>query len=114
MGVSARGGARRENCASTKQLNAMLHRLHADDRVLLVGDTRQHQAIDAGRPYQQFQEAGIAVARLDDIVRQKDPAPRLVIDTATITIAPAAAMAIGAALQEPALKGPNGGRITRS
>ena len=60
--------------ASTKQLNEFLHRLHGEDRVLLVGDTRQHEAVEAGRPYQQLQEAGMQTARLDEIVRQKDPA----------------------------------------
>ena len=44
--------------ASTKQLNEFLHRLHDDDRVLLVGDTRQHEGVEAGKPYQQLQEAG--------------------------------------------------------
>jgi len=58
---------------STKQLNEFLHRLHNDDRVLLVGDTRQHEAVEAGRPYHQLQEAGMQTARLDEIVRQKDP-----------------------------------------
>jgi ATP-dependent exoDNAse (exonuclease V) alpha subunit len=48
--------------------------LHEQDRVLLVGDTRQHEAVEAGRPYQQLQEAGVETARLDEIVRQKDPA----------------------------------------
>ena len=66
--------------ASTNQMNAFLHRLHVEDRVLLVGDTRQHQAIDAGRPYQQLQESGIAVAKLDDIVRQRDPELRQVVE----------------------------------
>jgi conjugative relaxase-like TrwC/TraI family protein len=60
--------------ASTKQMNDFLHRLHTDDRVLLVGDTRQHEAVEAGRPYQQLQEAGMQTARLDEIVRQEDPA----------------------------------------
>ncbi|HET9182939.1 MAG TPA: MobF family relaxase [Candidatus Angelobacter sp.] len=60
--------------ASTKQMNEFLHRLSADDRVLLVGDVRQHEAVEAGRPYQQLQEAGMHTARLDEIVRQKDPA----------------------------------------
>jgi conjugative relaxase-like TrwC/TraI family protein len=59
--------------ASTKQMNQFLHRLHDQDRVLLVGDTRQHEAVEAGKPYQQLQEAGIETARLDEIVRQKDP-----------------------------------------
>jgi ATP-dependent exoDNAse (exonuclease V) alpha subunit len=66
--------------ASTKQMNAFLHRLNAEDRVLLVGDVRQHQAVDAGRPYQQLQEAGIETARLEDIVRQKDPSLKAVVE----------------------------------
>ena len=60
--------------ASTRQINEFLHRLRAEDRVLLVGDTRQHEAVEAGKPYQQLQEAGMQTARLDEIVRQKDPA----------------------------------------
>src|SRR5713226_2807559 len=66
--------------ASTKQMNDFLHRLKENDRVLLVGDTRQHEAVEAGRPYHQLQEAGIATARLDEIVRQKDPALRDVVE----------------------------------
>jgi conjugative relaxase-like TrwC/TraI family protein len=60
--------------ASTKQMHQFLQRLSEDDRVLLVGDVRQHEAVEAGRPYQQLQEAGMQTARLDAIVRQKDPA----------------------------------------
>lgn len=66
--------------ASTKQMNAFLHRLHAADRVLLVGDVRQHQAVDAGRPYQQLQEAGLSTARLDEIVRQRDPSLKAAVE----------------------------------
>jgi conjugative relaxase-like TrwC/TraI family protein len=66
--------------ASTKQMNEFLHRLKDGDRVLLIGDTRQHEAVEAGRPYQQLQEAGIETARLDEIVRQKDPALREVVE----------------------------------
>jgi len=66
--------------ASTKQMNELLHRLTERDRVLLVGDTRQHQAVEAGTPYQQLQEAGIQTARLDEIVRQKDPALKEVVE----------------------------------
>ena len=58
----------------TKQINEFFHRLHTSDRVLLVGDTRQHEAVEAGRPYRQLQEAGMQTARLDEILRQKDPA----------------------------------------
>jgi ATP-dependent exoDNAse (exonuclease V) alpha subunit len=61
-------------------MNQFLHRLHEQDRVLLVGDTRQHEAVEAGKPYQQLQEAGIDTARLDEIVRQKDPALKEVVE----------------------------------
>ncbi len=59
--------------ASTRQMHDFLERLHARDRVLLVGDTRQHEAVEAGRPFAQLQEAGMRTMRLEDIVRQKDP-----------------------------------------
>ena len=59
--------------ASTKQVHDFLARLNEYDRVVLVGDTRQHQAVDAGRPFEQMQDAGMRTARLDEIVRQKDP-----------------------------------------
>src|SRR6202171_852599 len=51
-----------------------------NDRVLLVGDTRQHEAVEAGRPYRQLQEAGIQTAKLNEIVRQKDPALKEVVE----------------------------------
>ena len=66
--------------ASTRQIHDLLERLAAQDRVLLVGDIRQHQAVEAGRPYQQLQEAGLHIARLDDIVRQQDPALKQVVE----------------------------------
>ncbi len=31
-------------------------------------------AVEAGRPYHQLQQAGMKTARLDEIVRQRDPA----------------------------------------
>src|SRR5258708_17208951 len=59
--------------ASTKQMNEFLRRLKDNDRVLLVGDIRQHQAVEAGTPYQQLQEARVQTARRAEIIRQKDP-----------------------------------------
>ena len=58
--------------ASTKQMNELLHRMHRADRVLLVGDKRQHEPVEAGRPYRQLQEAGMHTARLHEVVRQKE------------------------------------------
>ncbi|MGC1871180.1 MAG: MobF family relaxase [Acidobacteriaceae bacterium] len=59
--------------ASTNQMRDFLSRLAPQDRVLLIGDTRQHQGVEAGRPFEQLQEAGMRTAKLDQIVRQKDP-----------------------------------------
>ena len=66
--------------ASTKQMHAFIERLRENDRVLFVGDTRQHEAVEAGRPYAQLQEAGLRTARLDEIIRQKDPALKEVVE----------------------------------
>jgi conjugative relaxase-like TrwC/TraI family protein len=66
--------------ASTRQMHTFLERLRPDDRVLLVGDVRQHEAVDAGRPYHQLQEAGIRTAHVDEIVRQRDPELKAVVE----------------------------------
>jgi conjugative relaxase-like TrwC/TraI family protein len=42
-------------------------------RVVLVGDIAQTKAIEAGRPFEQLQAAGMATAVMDEIRRQKDP-----------------------------------------
>jgi ATP-dependent exoDNAse (exonuclease V) alpha subunit len=55
-------------------------RLGPNDRVLLIGDTRQHQGVEAGRPFEQLQEAGMRTAKLDEIVRQKDPALKSAVE----------------------------------
>jgi conjugative relaxase-like TrwC/TraI family protein len=59
--------------ASTRQMRSFLGKLNSADRVLVIGDTRQHQGVDAGRPFQQMQEAGMPTSQLDQIMRQKDP-----------------------------------------
>jgi len=40
--------------ASTRQMHEFVNRLHPNDRVLLVGDRRQHEAVEAGRPFAQL------------------------------------------------------------
>jgi len=59
--------------ASTQQVRDFLRRLDLSDRVLFIGDTRQHQGIEAGKPFEQLVQAGMKTAKLDQIVRQKDP-----------------------------------------
>jgi conjugative relaxase-like TrwC/TraI family protein len=66
--------------ASTRQVNEFMRRLEDQDRVVFVGDTRQHQGVEAGRPFQQLQEAGMRTAHLDEIVRQKDPALKQAVE----------------------------------
>ena len=67
--------------ASTNQIREFLNRLGAQDRVLLIGDTRQHQGVEAGRPFEQLQQAGMRTAHLDEIVRQKDPALKSAVES---------------------------------
>ena len=62
--------------ASTKQVRDFLAKLESSDRVLLIGDTRQHQGVEAGKPFEQLVNAGMKTTQLDQIVRQKD-APEL-------------------------------------
>ena len=59
--------------ASTRQMRNFIERLGPHDKVLLVGDTRQHLGVDAGKPFEQLQQAGMYTAQLDQIIRQKDP-----------------------------------------
>jgi conjugative relaxase-like TrwC/TraI family protein len=59
--------------ASTKQVRDFLAKLDPGDRILFIGDTRQHQGVEAGKPFEQLVDAGMNTARLDQIVRQKDP-----------------------------------------
>jgi ATP-dependent exoDNAse (exonuclease V) alpha subunit len=66
--------------ASTNQIREFLVRLRPNDHVLLIGDIRQHQGVEAGRPFEQLQEAGMRTAKLDEIVRQKDPALKSTVE----------------------------------
>jgi len=59
--------------ASTRQLHKFFRRLVPTDKVLLVGDVRQHQAVEAGSPFEQFQINGMRTAKLTEIVRQREP-----------------------------------------
>ena len=43
-------------------------------RVVLVGDEKQLDAVDAGKPFAQLQRAGMQTAVMDEIMRQRDPA----------------------------------------
>jgi conjugative relaxase-like TrwC/TraI family protein len=66
--------------ASTRQLHEFIERLRPNDRVLLVGDRRQHEAVEAGRPFAQLQDAGMKTIKLEEIVRQKDTELKQVVE----------------------------------
>jgi hypothetical protein len=59
----------------TRQVNRLLCKASQQnvERIVFVGDQRQHHAIEAGRPIYQMQQAGMLVAWLDAIRRQRDP-----------------------------------------
>ena len=42
-------------------------------RVVLVGDEKQLDAVDAGKPFAQLQRAGMKTVAMDEILRQRDP-----------------------------------------
>ena len=66
--------------ASTNQMREFLARLGPNDRVLLIGDIRQHQGVEAGRPFEQCRKRECARRRLDEIVRQQDPALKSTVE----------------------------------
>jgi conjugative relaxase-like TrwC/TraI family protein len=51
-------------------------------RVVLMGDTAQTKAIEAGRPFDQLQAAGMQTARMTEIQRQKDPELKAAVELA--------------------------------
>jgi ATP-dependent exoDNAse (exonuclease V) alpha subunit len=69
--------------ASGRQMRNFLRTLQPRDRALLIGDTGQHQSVEAGRIFAELQDAGMRVAKLDKILRQKDEGLRLAVEAAT-------------------------------
>ena len=70
---------------ATRQVNQLL-RLARDagiERIVFVGDQRQHHAIEAGRPIYQMQQAGMKTASLNVIRRQRDPELRRAVELAS-------------------------------
>ncbi|MCY4478846.1 MAG: AAA family ATPase [Rhodospirillales bacterium] len=59
--------------AQTRDLLRIANTLRVP-HVVLVGDERQLDAVDAGKPFAQLQAAGMRCAVMDEIVRQREPA----------------------------------------
>jgi conjugative relaxase-like TrwC/TraI family protein len=66
--------------ASTRQVQDFLGKLDSGDRVLFIGDVRQHQGVDAGKPFEQLVNAGMKTVQLDQIVRQKEAELRRAVE----------------------------------
>ena len=49
-------------------------------RLVLVGDRRQLRAVSAGEPFRALQEAGVATAEMDEVLRQRDPALKAAVE----------------------------------
>ncbi len=61
--------------ASTAQVRSLMKSAEhlGVARLVMVGDSRQLRAVDAGQPFRQLQQAGMATAVMDDIRRQRNP-----------------------------------------
>ena len=70
---------------ATRQVNRLLHLAKEAriERLVFVGDQRQHHAIEAGRPVYQMQDAGMTIASLNVIRRQRDPELRRAVELAS-------------------------------
>ncbi len=49
-------------------------------KLVLVGDAKQLDAVDAGKPFAQLQQAGMKTAVMDEILRQRDPALKAAVE----------------------------------
>ena len=66
---------------SAKDCHALLHRARAENaRVLLVGDTKQLSAVEAGNPFKSLQQHGIAIAQMEQSLRQKNARLKAAVD----------------------------------
>ncbi|MEM8673214.1 MAG: MobF family relaxase [Cyanobacteria bacterium P01_G01_bin.67] len=66
---------------SAKAAYELLQRAKAEKaRVLLVGDTRQLSAVEAGNPFKSLQAAGMTTARMNQSLRQRIPELQTAVD----------------------------------
>jgi len=66
---------------STGQMSKLLQKAaDLNNRVILVGDTKQLSAVEAGAPFKLLQEAGLSTANIDQNLRQRDPILKQVVN----------------------------------
>jgi len=66
--------------ASSNNLHRFFARLGPQDRVLLVGDTGPHQAVEAGLSFERLRQEGMETTHLTELVRQRDPELRRAVE----------------------------------
>lgn len=54
----------------------------AGSRLVMLGDTKQTEAIEAGKPFAQLQHAGMETARISQILRQQNPQLKRAVENA--------------------------------
>ncbi len=66
---------------SAKDARALLEKATFEGaRLLLVGDTKQLSAVEAGNPFKSLQQAGIKTAHLNESNRQRNPDLKIAVD----------------------------------
>ncbi|GFE71721.1 MobF family relaxase [Chroococcus sp. FPU101] len=66
---------------STLQMEQLLELAQANNnRIILVGDTKQLSAVSSGAPFKLLQERGLPTAVIDQNLRQRDPNLKQVVD----------------------------------
>jgi conjugative relaxase-like TrwC/TraI family protein len=66
---------------STGQMEKLLLKAKSlNNRVILVGDTKQLSAVEAGAPFKLLQDAGLSTAIIDENLRQRSPILKQVVD----------------------------------
>ncbi|HBF13404.1 MAG TPA: AAA family ATPase [Deltaproteobacteria bacterium] len=68
---------------SSKQMEAVFRTaFHYQAKVVLVGDTQQLKAVEAGKPFAQLQAHGMPTAGMSEIQRQKEPELKKAVELA--------------------------------
>jgi len=69
----------------TRMMERLMKMAETDGaRVVMLGDTEQTKAIEAGRPFHQLQDAGMETACMGDIIRQKSPELKAAVELAAV------------------------------
>ena len=69
-------------------------------RLVLVGDKKQLDAVDAGKPFAQLQGAGMKTAVMDEIMRQRDPNLKAAVEASLAGEVSTAFEKLGESVQE--------------